>query len=178
MASISEGTPGNAINVVSSKSTRTPGAVPIGLGSGSAFSGSVAIFIRGGVSSAVSVPFSFAYFSYFSLTIFSAFWLTVSLRFSAFAMPSNVLSSKVGPNPPVVMVKCGLRLSVSRVAVAISFMLSATTVMRLTVIPSVVACLAIHCAFVFNVLPISSSLPMQIISMFVVIVLTFHRKIA
>jgi hypothetical protein len=48
-------------------------------------------------------------------------------------------------------------------------------VTRLTVIPWVVACLAIHWAFVFNVLPMSSSLPTQIISMVKVMVLTFPQ---
>jgi hypothetical protein len=35
--------------------------------------------------------------------------------------------------------------------------------------------LAIHCAFVFSVLPIRSSLPMQIISMSVVMVFTWLK---
>jgi hypothetical protein len=39
-----------------------------------------------------------------------------------------------------------------------------------------VACLLSHWAFVFSVLPMSSSLPMQIISMFVVMVFTFCCK--
>ncbi len=73
------------------------------------------------------------------------------------------------------MVNCGLRLRASLVAVAISFISSATTVMRLTVIPLAVACWATHWAFVFNVLPISSSLPTQIISMVVVMVFTFSQ---
>jgi len=142
---------------------------------GSAFSGNVAIFTRACVSSTVPAPFFLAYVSYFSLTIFSASVLTASLRFSAFAMPANVLSSKVGPNPPVVMANCGLRLRVSRIAFAISFMSSAITVTRLTFMPVVVACCAIHCAFVLSVLPISSSFPTQIISMSMVMTVTFPR---
>ncbi len=58
--------------------------------------------------------------SYFSFTICRAFWLTSSLRFRAFAMPSSVLSSKVGPSPPVVMMNFGFRLSVSWISFAIS----------------------------------------------------------
>jgi hypothetical protein len=73
----------------------------------------------------------------------SALGLISSLRFSAFAMPSNVLSSKVGPNPPVVMMKSGFLASVSRIVSAILFTLSGMAVVRLTVIPSVVACLDI-----------------------------------
>jgi len=47
---------------------------------------------------------------------------------------------------------------------AISLTSSLTTVIRLTIIPSEVARLASQWAFVFNVLPINSSLPTQIIS--------------
>ena len=54
-------------------------------------------------------------------------------------MLSNVLSSKVGPRPPVVTINSGFRLNVSRMARAVSFTSSGNMVMRLTFIPKDVA---------------------------------------
>lgn len=89
-------------------------------------------------------PVFAAYARYFSSTIRKASWLILSLRFSAFAMVSSVLSSKVGPKPPVVSTNCGLRFNVSVIACDVSLTLSGRTVIRLTVMPRFVACLASH----------------------------------
>ena len=56
IACISEGTPGNDIKIVPSKFARTLGVVPMGFGIGCVFSGVVAIFICGCVSSVLLVP--------------------------------------------------------------------------------------------------------------------------
>lgn len=80
-------------------------------------------------------------------------------------MLARVLSSKVGPNPPVVRMNWGLRFKVSLIVFAVSLISSGMFVTRLTVIPSTVACFDSHCALVLTTLPISSSLPMHIISM-------------
>ncbi len=74
------------------------------------------------------------------------------------------MSSKVGPSPPVVIRKCGLRAIASRILLDISSRVSRTTVIRLTLTARLVASFASQCEFVFNILPIRSSLPMQIIS--------------
>ena len=59
-------------------------------------------------------------------------------------MVSSVLSSNVGPKPPVVNTNWGLRFNVSLIARAVSSTLSGKTVIRLTVTPRFVACLANH----------------------------------
>ena len=88
-------------------------------------------------------------------------------------MPSSVLSSKVGPSPPVVMMNFGFRLIISWISFAISSTLSAMAVTRFVVIPRFVDCLDNHWAFVFGILPISSSFPTQIISISGVMSVTF-----
>ena len=54
-------------------------------------------------------------------------------------MPWRVLSSNVGPNPPVVIMYCGFRAIASQMLLAISLMLSWITVTRLTLAPRFVA---------------------------------------
>ena len=148
------------------KSTWSPGAVPIGLFIILVFSGKIAILIRGLViSTGVGKPRFFAYWSHRCFTISKASGLTASLQFRALATPCRVLSSNVGPRPPVVMMNLGFRANTSLIVSPISSMMSWITVMRLTLTAKTVACLASQCALVFSIFPIRSSLPMQMISM-------------
>ncbi len=66
IAFISDGTPGNAMTVVSRHLMITEGAVPTGLKMGLAPSGSLAIFTWWGVSSALSIRPSSMKWRYFS----------------------------------------------------------------------------------------------------------------
>jgi len=79
----------------------------------------------------------------------------------AFAKALSVISSNVGPMPPVVTKRVGFLRSASLIAVEISSRLSPTVVMRVTSPPSFVTCSAIQDAFVFTVFPRRSSLPID-----------------
>lgn len=72
-----------------------------------------------------------------------------------------VMSSKVGPRPPDVIRKSGLRLRISFVTKRISSTRSPTVVTRLTDPPSRVILDESQVAFVFRVLPSNSSFPIQ-----------------
>jgi len=134
------------------------------------------IFTLDGVKSIIVGRCRFlAYSSHFFLTIAKAFLLISNLQSNALANPSKVISSKVGPNPPVTIMNCGFRFTDSQITLAISSTVSCATVIRLTSAPRFVACLLSQWAFVLRVLPISNSLPMQIISISTVMVLRSFR---
>jgi len=79
-----------------------------------------------------------------------------------------VLSSKVGPNPPVVIINLGFLAAASRMHSAIVDITSGMVVSRCTHAPSAVICCDSQYALVFWILPMSNSLPIEMISMFTV----------
>jgi hypothetical protein len=130
-------------------STSTPGAVPTGLGIGLAPFGSFAIFTLLSVSSPL----------YFSRTISRARSSRTSSTPIALANPSTVMSSKVGPKPPVETTTRAPRSTAVAKAQAMRSKLSATTRQASTLYPRSVSLRPSQAAFVLTTLPISSSLP-------------------
>jgi hypothetical protein len=83
---------------------------------------------------------------------------------NALATAASVISSKVGPIPPVVMRNLGLLPMDLRISSEISAKPSGTVVILVTEAPSDVNWVASQDAFVLTVLPSRSSLPMDNIS--------------
>jgi len=79
-----------------------------------------------------------------------------------------VLSSKVGPKPPVVIMNWGLRAAASQIHFAMVGIKSGMVVSLSTHAPNAVICCDNQYALEFWILPISNSLPMLMISTFTV----------
>ena len=92
--------------------------------------------------------------------------MIISSLFSAFASAMFVMSSKVGPNPPVdIIIFADFMASLN---ISLTTAISSGMVMILsTFMPSSVNFLASQVAFVFTVLPINSSFPIDMIQAFI-----------
>ncbi len=157
----SRGGPGSKTIVWSRSSIHNPGAVPRGLSSGSAPSGTIAwrTFESGICRAKERTLASIA------RTMAS---LRTSLRSSNSATVSRVKSSSVGPSPPEAMIS-GTRFTASRKASSRSARSSPTTVLRTISIPSLFSSSVRKSELVSILSGVSSSEPTAMISAFIVI---------
>jgi len=153
---ISEGTPGIDTIILPSFSNSMAGAVPAWFASTLQLSGTIAWRLL------------FSFISRFLRLILAVTssrtpWSMTSFVPKYSASVSFVISSLVGPSPPVINTSGTLRSDSSRAAM-IPSLLSEIDVIRFTRMPFILSCIPIHAELVSMVCPISSSSPIVIIS--------------
>ena len=139
MAFNSAGTPGRQNTLTpspSSSSNKTPGALPTVFGRGMLPLGRYAI-LRLYFESSFSFEIPFLYFSsYFLKRIANTSSLSSNGLLVALATASNVISSKVGPKPPEVIIISGFLPITSKSAVEMSSSVSPTLIIRVIWAPT------------------------------------------
>ena len=154
MPFISWGTPGMLTNTLPSLSNHIPGAVPLLLGITVQVSGTSACFLLRSIMGRLSL-------AKMDSTLAKAPSSITSLPLKYSHSTGLVISSAVGPKPPVISIMEAYLLS-SFSACIISSLLSPTATLRRSHIPALLSSCAIQALLVSTTCPISNSSPMVI----------------
>ena len=162
MPSISLGTPGMLTKIFSFFSNHIPGAVPLLFCITVQTSGTSACFMLICVSGLLKI-FSKRYFTFCNATSF-----TIILPLKYLHSKGFVISSAVGPSPPVIKIISECELS-SLSAMRISFSLSPTATRRFTKMPALFNSCAMYALLVSITCPIKSSSPIVMIDALIIL---------